>query len=90
MIVFFLNILLFNFWEKSDVERELIGENFEKKKKQVRETIKKTWEENFGRDSGRKKDVERKIRKIALWIIPLHVALFFFSSFNKISILHLF
>jgi hypothetical protein len=27
---------------------------------------KKTWEENFGRDSGRKKDVGRKFRKIAL------------------------
>jgi hypothetical protein len=34
----------------------------------VRETIKKkkTWEENFGRDSERKKDVGRKFRKIAL------------------------
>ena len=61
MIVFFLNILLFNFWEKNDVEREIIGENFEnnemwkrnsrrkfwKKKKQVKETIKITWEENL-------------------------------------------
>jgi hypothetical protein len=27
---------------------------------------KKTWKENFGRDSGRKKDVGRKFRKIAL------------------------
>jgi hypothetical protein len=32
----------------------------------VRETIKKMWEENFGRDSGRKKDVGRKFRKIAI------------------------
>jgi hypothetical protein len=32
----------------------------------VKETIKKTWEESFGRDSGRKKDVERKFRKITL------------------------
>jgi hypothetical protein len=32
----------------------------------VRETIKNTWEENFGRDSGRKKDVGRKFKKIAL------------------------
>ena len=32
----------------------------------MRETIKKMWEENFGRDSGRKKDVKRKFRKIAL------------------------
>jgi hypothetical protein len=32
-----------------------------------RETIKKkTWEENFGGDSRRKKDVEKKFRKIAL------------------------
>ena len=31
MIVFFLNILFFNFWEKSDVKREIIKENFEKK-----------------------------------------------------------
>ena len=35
---------------------------------------KKMWEENFGRVSGRKKDVGRKFRKIALWIVPLHVA----------------
>ena len=62
MIVFFLNILFFNFREKSDVEREIIGKHFGKnemrqrnsrrkfwkKKKQVRETIKKMWEENFG------------------------------------------
>jgi hypothetical protein len=27
---------------------------------------KKHWEENFGRESGRKKDVGRKFRKIAL------------------------
>jgi hypothetical protein len=27
---------------------------------------KKTWQENFGRDSGRKKDVGRKFRKINL------------------------
>jgi hypothetical protein len=47
-------------------EREIVGENFEKKKKQLRETIKKTWKENFGRDSRRKKDVRRKFRKIAL------------------------
>jgi hypothetical protein len=50
-------------------EREIVEENFEKKKrKQLRETIKKikkkTWEENFGGDSRRKKDVERKFRKI--------------------------
>jgi hypothetical protein len=32
----------------------------------VRETIKKMWEENFGRDSGRKKDMGRKFKKIAL------------------------
>ena len=51
-------------------EREIVRENFEKRKKQVRETIKRTWEENFGRDSG------RKFRKIALYILPLHVAFF--------------
>jgi hypothetical protein len=34
------------------------------------------WEENFGRDSGRKKDVGIKFRKIALWIVPLHIAFF--------------
>ena len=56
------------------------------------------WEENFGRDSGRKKDVERKFRRIILWIIPLHVAVFlaylikylfyiFFSFSNVESIL---
>jgi hypothetical protein len=40
---------------------------FWKKEKHVRNNIKKkkTWEENFGRDSGRKKDVGRKFRKIA-------------------------
>jgi hypothetical protein len=32
----------------------------------VRNNKKKTWEENFGRDSGRKKDVERKFRKITI------------------------
>jgi hypothetical protein len=32
----------------------------------VKETIKKTCEENFGRDSGRKKDVGRKFKKIFL------------------------
>ena len=38
MILFFLNILLFNFKKKkNDVEREIVGENFEKRKKQVRE-----------------------------------------------------
>jgi hypothetical protein len=31
MIVFFLNILFFNFLEKNDVERVIIGENFGKK-----------------------------------------------------------
>jgi hypothetical protein len=46
-------------------EREIVGENFEKKKK-IGKTIKKTWEENFRRDSGRKKDVGIKFRKIAL------------------------
>jgi hypothetical protein len=30
-IVFFLNILFFNFWEKRDVEREIVGENFGKR-----------------------------------------------------------
>jgi hypothetical protein len=43
------------YWEKI-LEKEKIGER----------NNKKTWEENFGRDSRRKKDVERKIRKIAL------------------------
>jgi hypothetical protein len=32
----------------------------------VRNNKKKRWEENFGRDSGRKKDVGKKFRKIAL------------------------
>jgi hypothetical protein len=37
------------------------------KKEKTSETIKKMWEENFGRDSGRKKkDVGIKFRKIAL------------------------
>ena len=31
MIVFFLNILFFNFLKKSDVEREIIEENLKKK-----------------------------------------------------------
>jgi hypothetical protein len=32
----------------------------------LRKTIKKKYEENFGRDSGIKKDRRRKFRKIAL------------------------
>ena len=47
-------------------ERKNSIRKFSKKKKQVREIIKITWEENFERDSGRKKDMERKFRKIAL------------------------
>jgi hypothetical protein len=51
-------------------ERKIVGENFEKKKrKQVRkkrETIKKYGKKIFERDSGRKKDVGRKFKKIAL------------------------
>jgi hypothetical protein len=48
-------------------EREIVGKNFEKKKKKkTSETIKKRWKENFGRDSGRKKDMGRKFRKIAI------------------------
>ena len=35
-------------------EREIVRENFEKRKKQVRNN-KKMWEENFMRDSRRKK-----------------------------------
>jgi hypothetical protein len=39
-------------------EREIVGENFEKRKKIGEKQLKKkTWKENFGRDSGRKKDV---------------------------------
>jgi hypothetical protein len=46
-------------------EKEIVGENFEKRENRW-ETIKKeTWEENFGRNSGRKKDLRRKFRKIA-------------------------
>jgi hypothetical protein len=41
------------------VEREVEGENFGKK-------AKKTWENFFGRDSKRKKDVRRKFRKITI------------------------
>jgi hypothetical protein len=29
-LYFFLNILFFNFWEKRDVERKIVGEKFEK------------------------------------------------------------
>jgi hypothetical protein len=36
------------------------------KKEKTGEKLKKMWEENFGTDSGRKKDVERKFRKIVL------------------------
>ena len=44
-------------------EREIVGENFEKRKKQVRNN-KKMWEENFRRDSRRKKtDVGENLRK---------------------------
>ena len=44
-------------------EREIVGKNFEKRKKQVRNN-KKMWEENFRRDSRRKKtDVGKNLRK---------------------------
>ena len=44
-------------------EREIVGENFEKRKKQVRNN-KKMWEENFRRNSRRKKtDVRENLRK---------------------------
>jgi hypothetical protein len=36
---------------------------FWKKRKHVRETIKKMWEENFGRDSGRKKTWKENLEK---------------------------
>jgi hypothetical protein len=38
-------------------EREIVRENFEKKKKEKigERNNKKMWKENFGRDSGRKK-----------------------------------
>jgi hypothetical protein len=39
------------------LEKEKIGE---------RNNLKKTWKENFGRDNGRKKDMGRKFKKIAL------------------------
>jgi hypothetical protein len=58
-LYFFLNIIFFNFWEKQNVEREIVGENLGKRAKKK----KKTWEE---RDSGRKKYVKRKFRKIPL------------------------
>jgi hypothetical protein len=37
-----------------------------KKKKTGERNNKKTWEENFGRDNGRKKDIEIKFREIVL------------------------
>ena len=44
-------------------KKEIVGENFEKKKKHVRNN-KKMWEENFERDSGRKKtDVGENLGK---------------------------
>ena len=44
-------------------EREIVGENFEKRKKQVRNN-KKIWEENFMKDSRRKKtDVGENLEK---------------------------
>ena len=69
--------------ETTKCEREIVGENFEKRKKQVRNN-KKMWEENFGRDSRRKKNKRgRKFRKIAFCILPLHVAFFFLSHLIK-------
>jgi hypothetical protein len=48
-------------------EREIVGENFEKKKKQVRETIKKIHGKKIlGEIVGEKKDVGIKFRKITL------------------------
>ena len=77
MILFFLNILFFNFWEKSDVEREIIEENFGnnemwkrnnmrkilKKKKQVRETIKKCGNKILREIVGEKKDMGENLGK---------------------------
>jgi hypothetical protein len=60
-------------------EREIVWEIFLKK---IGETIKKTWEENFGRDS------EKKILKNSS--LNSAVTCTFFSSFNKIYILHFF
>ena len=45
--------------EKERCGREIVGEDFGKK-------AKKTWKENFERDSRRKKDVGRKFKKIAI------------------------
>jgi hypothetical protein len=42
-------------------KKKIVGENFQKKRKQVRETIKRTWEENFVKDSGRKKQAWEKM-----------------------------
>jgi hypothetical protein len=41
MIVFFLNILFFNFREKNDVKREIIGENFGKNEMRKRNSMRK-------------------------------------------------
>jgi hypothetical protein len=43
MIVFFLNILFFQLLRKSDVEREIIAENFEKNEMRKRNSRRKFW-----------------------------------------------
>jgi hypothetical protein len=46
---------------KMRCEREIVGENFEKKEKIGERNNKKTWEENFERDNGKKKRRGKKI-----------------------------
>ena len=69
-IVFFLNILFFNFWEKRDVEREIVGENLGKREMWKRNSRRKFWE--------KRKQVRETIKnEMALSKVPLHVAFFF-------------
>jgi hypothetical protein len=47
-------------------EREIVGENFEKKRKQVKDNKKKCGKKILREIVGEKKDVGRKFRKIIL------------------------
>jgi hypothetical protein len=52
MIIFFLNILFFKFWEKSDVEREIIWENFRKNDMWKGNNRRKFWKKTKRKKTG--------------------------------------
>ena len=72
-IVFFINILFFNFWEKVDVEIEIVGENFRKREMWKRNCKRKFWE--------KRKQVREIIKKMKWLLQKCHYMYFFFFFF---------